>query len=1354
MTSIRERRTKMKQLFKRMSIMLIAVAALVCLMPGKVSAASVTYYQTAKADVPIWSAASSSSTQIRKIATTGTVLKVIGSTRNSAGNIWYQLNDYTWVFSGNVTNHYHAYHGGYCTGNSCGYEYPLTISGHSATYTVTNTEGAKIWSRPYSNNSSLGWIAPYGTVYSVVAQTKNADGNYWYQLSNGYWVYSGNVTRTYTVSYNANGGSGAPSAQSFLSGKSVTLSSSKPTRSGYSFKGWSTSSSASSASYTSGKTYSFSGNVNLYAVWKKCSHSSYSGGYCSTCGYEYPISVSSHSGTYVVTNSGGAKIWSRPYSNKSTQISLAAYGSALTVTGKTTNAEKHVWYQLSNGYWVYSKNVGLSSTLTYKANGGSGAPDAQNFVAGSSVKLSSTKPTRSYYIFQGWATSSSATKASYKAGASVAFSGNTTLYAVWKKCGHSSYSGGYCTSCGYEYPISVSSVSGTYIVTNSSGAKIWSRPYSKNSSQKSLASYGSTLTVTGKTTNADKNVWYKLSDGNWVFSGNVESACKLTYKANGGSGAPKAKYFQSGKSLTVSSTKPTRVGYVFKGWGTSKDTSKVSYKSGAAATFKKSTTLYAVWGKCSHSYQVGVCKTCGYTYPYEETKFDARSYVVNNDNGAPVYTKPYSSSSIKVGTKAYNSVLSIVASTKNAQGNTWYKLSDGTWVYSENVTRRYTIKYNDNGGEGAPKTQYLLSGKTLKLSSTKPTRVGYVFQGWGTSKSATKVSYKAGASYSEKKNITLYAIWKKCSHSNYTGGYCTSCNYEAKLEVKSHSATYVVTNKDGAKNWSRPYSNKSTKISVSAKGAVLSVTAKTTNVEGKVWYQLSNGNWVYSGNVTRRYSIKYNANGGSGAPKTQYRLYNGETLKLSTTVPTRSGYVFAGWATSSSATKATYKAGGSYSKNSSVTLYAVWTSCSKHDYSYGICKNCKQEYTLDQKDVNTVYTITNSDGVKTYKRPYQKSSEKTGTLSKGTKILLTKKAVNANGQTWYKLSNGSWISSSNKGDKSNTYQTLQDVTVADFVYLQKGSITAKKFDSHWYYSFTRSGKSVYVNVNAFSKVDNTNSDVSTFNTNATAATNIGKAHSSDFIYFICSSQSLRYDSLGLQIPEVSYKAYTHRMINVTALGGIVDNTKLETKLSNNGAVEFTFHSMVPRGSTFDNTPRNPSTAEEYLACLERSSPRVKLYPEFVVAVTEATAEPIGNGEYIATGYFTQFVMEGNGYSEKSLDLREYINLYTIGKKIYSSAKTIIKATEWPAGALKDIVSGTWDFFEKIASYGQSTEYRTNDVIRLNLDTLPEAYKVSSYSPINLQSSGDYLWTKYSMYEYKRTDQKFSIQLIIHNEPKE
>ena len=75
-----------------------------------------------------------------------------------------------------------------------------------------------------------------------------------------------------------------------------------------------------------------------------------------------------------------------------------------------------------------------------------------------------------------------------------------------------------------------------------------------------------------------------------------------------------------------------------------------------------------------------------------------------------------------------------------------------------------------------------------------------------------------------------------------------------------------------------------------------------------------------------KYTISFNANGGSGAPSSQTKTY-GLDLTLSSTTPTRSGYTFKGWGTSSSSTTASYQPGGKYTSNSSATLYAVEPSC-------------------------------------------------------------------------------------------------------------------------------------------------------------------------------------------------------------------------------------------------------------------------------------------------------------------------------------------------------------------------------------------------------------------------------------------
>lgn len=72
---------------------------------------------------------------------------------------------------------------------------------------------------------------------------------------------------SHTVSYNANGGSGAPGRQTKWWGEVLTLSSTRPTRANHTFLGWAKSANGAVA-YQPGGRYSADNNVTLYAVWK------------------------------------------------------------------------------------------------------------------------------------------------------------------------------------------------------------------------------------------------------------------------------------------------------------------------------------------------------------------------------------------------------------------------------------------------------------------------------------------------------------------------------------------------------------------------------------------------------------------------------------------------------------------------------------------------------------------------------------------------------------------------------------------------------------------------------------------------------------------------------------------------------------------------------------------------------------------------------------------------------------------------------------------------------------------------------------------------------------------------------
>lgn len=72
----------------------------------------------------------------------------------------------------------------------------------------------------------------------------------------------------------------------------------------------------------------------------------------------------------------------------------------------------------------------------------------------------------------------------------------------------------------------------------------------------------------------------------------------------------------------------------------------------------------------------------------------------------------------------------------------------------------------------------------------------------------------------------------------------------------------------------------------------------------------------------RKYTVSYNANGGTGAPGNQIKEY-GTTIHITNTQPTRPGYDFIGWSITPDG-NVSYVGGDSYTANASVTLYAVW----------------------------------------------------------------------------------------------------------------------------------------------------------------------------------------------------------------------------------------------------------------------------------------------------------------------------------------------------------------------------------------------------------------------------------------------
>lgn len=89
-----------------------------------------------------------------------------------------------------------------------------------------------------------------------------------------------------------------------------------------------------------------------------------------------------------------------------------------------------------------------------------------------------------------------------------------------------------------------------------------------------------------------------------------------------------------------------------------------------------------------------------------------------------------------------------------------YSIDAGITLYPFWTAKTFQVKYNANGGTGAPSAQTKTYGQTLTLSSTQPTRQYYIFKGWATSSTATEAQYQPGDSYTANQATTLYAVWE------------------------------------------------------------------------------------------------------------------------------------------------------------------------------------------------------------------------------------------------------------------------------------------------------------------------------------------------------------------------------------------------------------------------------------------------------------------------------------------------------------------------------------------------------------------------------------------------------------------
>lgn len=378
-------------------------------------------------------------------------------------------------------------------------------------------------------------------------------------------------------------------------------------------------------------------------------------------------------------------------------------------------------------------------------------------------------------------------------------------------------------------------------------------------------------------------------------------AYTITFNAGQGSGSVPSQLTGTAESGTYvslpSSPHPTRDHYNFAGWSTSNGSSSGGYSVLIKGSTALSRTMYAAFAK-----------------RYITIKY-------NSNGGSAVASQ-------SVGEYDWFNITSTVP-TKTGytfqgweyNGNVYASGASARFVAGVTLTAvwqaiTYTVVYNMNGGTGTIANQTKTYGQTLTLSSTVPTRTNYTFLGWSTSNTATQPTYSAGGSYTANASATLYAVWELAIRTltlsfNANGG----SNPPSSLSVETAESAYSFqvpqqvadtpyyahhvflgwsTEEDGAVEYAYP----------------MSITIQQNTTLYAVWR-------------LETFSISFNGNGGSNPPASITKTY-GQGIFLPLIAPTREGYNFLGWDTSSAGNVVVYEAGDLYEEEESVVLYAVW----------------------------------------------------------------------------------------------------------------------------------------------------------------------------------------------------------------------------------------------------------------------------------------------------------------------------------------------------------------------------------------------------------------------------------------------
>lgn len=849
------------------------------------------------------------------------------------------------------------------TGGSVGF---ASSAGSKGT-TRTNVHGQSvtIYAKPNTGYTFAGWY--YGNTSSMSSAASIAVGSC--TLSGGVYSYSWTTTDSrsysakftinqYTLTINPNGGSygGTTNNSTVTQYYGTTYSVADPTRTGYTFKNWTIAKTGggTATGSISNKVYTFgAGNDTITAQWSVNNYGitvDPNGGTVSNMQY-YNAANGAASGT--LTSSGSftaSKTFQMAYNTTATITAPTRTG--YTFTGWTKTAGNGT---LTNGSPVTTANSSFkvtNSTATIKANwqvnqytltvkaysntaaapgtfannvtggtvkigsGAAGATETANINFGSTAQMTATAATG--YTFKGWQTTvptsangSSIYSTSNPATTETMGTGGLTYYARFEI---NSYT--VTVSAAYN----TAAATGTY-TTGTTGGTVsggGSKYYGTQASLSASANTGyqfigwfESLTATSAkstanpytpTITANLTLIAKFSIKQYTVSvkayGNSAAALNSYTEGVGGtvSGAGKVYYNQKA-SLTASA----KTGYTFGGWYTSSNVSGTPVATGT-------TYSPAITGDVTYYAKFSVKLSKVNIYAYGNSGADQSKFTlgvggnVNTDGtetttsaskefyyGAVYTVRAYPATGYAFGGWYRDAALTTeatdnVSETGGLYGDYYYRRfikQDATEsVYAKFVVQSYTLTVYaySNTGSALGTYQNNATGGTVKINSS-----GVVsgISGNDTLKATAKVVYAQAAS------ITATA----------KTGY-------------SFSGWYATSNLSG------------TAISASA-----TITLPAMGVDGIERYAKFN---------VGSFKINFNANGGTAGTTTSGTAYYNTPFDIPASAnPSRTGFAFLGWSTSSTATAAEYQSGTSIPAatinswyNTDKTLYAVWKATS------------------------------------------------------------------------------------------------------------------------------------------------------------------------------------------------------------------------------------------------------------------------------------------------------------------------------------------------------------------------------------------------------------------------------------------